>query len=52
MQDSDDEGDTIDQPEDEDFLNVQDAIRLVRDPLTDTFAPSEVQAAVWGRISR
>ena len=50
--DSDDEGDELGQPEDEDFLNAADGVRLVRDPLTDTLAPPSVENAVWQRISR
>ncbi|KAH9922003.1 SGT1 protein-domain-containing protein [Epithele typhae] len=34
-----------------DSITAADAIRLVRDPLVDTFAPENVQAAVWKRIA-
>ncbi len=37
---------------DDDFLNISDALKLVRDPLTDTQAPVRVEQAVWQRIAR
>ncbi|KAL0578022.1 hypothetical protein V5O48_003972 [Marasmius crinis-equi] len=45
--DSDDENDEV-----EDFLAVDDALKLLRDPLTDTSAPSAVKNTVWQRISQ
>jgi hypothetical protein len=36
----------------EDFLNISDALKLVRDPLTDTQAPKNVEQTVWERIAR
>jgi hypothetical protein len=36
----------------EDFLNVSDALNLVRDPLVDTQAPKNVEQTVWERIAR
>lgn len=35
----------------EDFISVQDAIKLVRDPSVETLAPAEVENLVWHRIS-
>ena len=35
-----------------DFLNISDALKLVRDPLTDTQAPARVEQTVWERIAR
>ncbi|GBE78093.1 hypothetical protein SCP_0109750 [Sparassis crispa] len=42
--------DNITEDETEDFIAVQDALKLVIDPLTDTLAPSQVETAVWSRI--
>ena len=36
----------------EEFLNVSDALNLVRDPLADTQAPEDVEQTVWERIAR
>jgi hypothetical protein len=36
----------------DDFLNVSDALKLVRDPSTDTQAPERVEQTVWERIAR
>jgi len=36
----------------EEFLNVSDALNLVRDPLADTQAPEGVEQTVWERIAR
>ena len=36
----------------EDFLNVSDALKLVRDPLADTQSPQKVEQTVWERIAR
>ncbi|KAG7099520.1 hypothetical protein E1B28_001363 [Marasmius oreades] len=44
--DSDDEGGAI-----EDFLAVDDALKLLRDPLTNTTAPPEVASLVWQRVA-
>ncbi|PCH33386.1 SGT1-domain-containing protein [Wolfiporia cocos MD-104 SS10] len=49
---SDDEGDIAGDVQDEDYISVQDALRIVRDPLVDTLAPSQVEETVWQRISR
>ena len=49
-EDSDDELDENDELED--YLDVQDAVRLVRDPLSETRAPAEVEATAWHRISK
>jgi hypothetical protein len=38
--------------DDEDFISVSDALRLVRDVDVDTEAPTNVQTAVWRRIDR
>ncbi|KAF9056667.1 SGT1 protein-domain-containing protein [Panaeolus papilionaceus] len=46
---SDDEG--LGETDDDSFLSITDAVRLVRDPPSDTFAPQEVQRAVWQRIA-
>lgn len=34
------------------FLDVSDALKLVRDPSTDTQAPTGVEQVVWQRIAR
>ncbi|KAI0304748.1 SGT1 protein-domain-containing protein [Russula brevipes] len=36
----------------DDFLNVSDALKLVRDTLVDTQGPARVEMAVWQRIAR
>ncbi|TFK41316.1 SGT1 protein-domain-containing protein [Crucibulum laeve] len=46
---SDDEGTGGD--DDDDWITPEDAIRLVRDPSVNTFAPSSVEKLVWARIS-
>ncbi|KAL4243144.1 Ecd family protein [Abortiporus biennis] len=48
--DSDDEGLSEPDEENEAFLSIQDAIRIVRDPTIDTLAPPEVEHAVNQRI--
>ncbi|KAI0935983.1 hypothetical protein AcV5_004245 [Taiwanofungus camphoratus] len=48
---NDDEGDIADRNDDEDFITVQDALKLVRDPLLDTQASEEVERTTWRRIS-
>lgn len=45
--DSDDERDAV-----EDFLAVEDALKVLRDPLVDTAAPNGVKEITWQRISR
>jgi hypothetical protein len=35
-----------------DFLNISDALKLVRDPSNDTQAPARVEQTVWQRIAR
>lgn len=35
-----------------DFLGAADALKLVRDPSTDTLAPARVEQMVWQRIAR
>jgi hypothetical protein len=37
--------------EDDEFIAAADGIRVVSDPLIDTFAPGAVEEAVWRRIS-
>ncbi|KAJ3531640.1 hypothetical protein NM688_g7544 [Phlebia brevispora] len=49
--DSDDEGDEDGLADEEEFLNALDAIRLVRDPLTETRASPAVEEAVWRKVS-
>ena len=36
----------------DDFLNIADALKLVRDLSTDTQAPARVEQAAWQRIAR
>ncbi|KAF8649824.1 hypothetical protein AX16_005589 [Volvariella volvacea WC 439] len=50
---SDDEGehDAIIDQDEEDWIAANDALKLVRDPLVDTFAPSAVESILWRRIS-
>jgi hypothetical protein len=45
----DDEGDN--EASNDDFLNVADAVKLVRDEPVETRAPQAVEAVVWKRIS-
>jgi len=47
--DSDDEN--LGVVQDDEFIAAADGIRVVRDPLIDTFAPEAVEKAVWRRIS-
>jgi hypothetical protein len=49
--DSDDEVDTLNQEEDG-FLNASDAIKIVRDPESNTRAPDAVEGTIWQRINR
>ncbi|TFY65920.1 hypothetical protein EVG20_g5167 [Dentipellis fragilis] len=49
-QESDNEGDPS-KDDSEGFLSVQDALKLLRDPVVDMTAPSSVEKAVWQRIS-
>ncbi|KAJ7139770.1 SGT1 protein-domain-containing protein [Mycena epipterygia] len=43
----DDEG----EDDQEDFIAVEDSLRILRDESVDTLAPVDVQNAVWGRIT-
>jgi hypothetical protein len=43
--------DDFDEKEEE-YICVEDAAKVIRDDLTDTFASSSTEAAVWDRISR
>ncbi|KAH9890964.1 SGT1-domain-containing protein [Cubamyces lactineus] len=46
------EGEELHEDEDEeDFISATDAVKLVRDPLVDTTAPSKVEEVVWKRIA-
>ena len=48
---NDDEGN--DPAEDDDnYISLNDALKVVRDDLVQTRAPGKVENAVWGRISR
>ncbi|KAI0702453.1 SGT1 protein-domain-containing protein [Cytidiella melzeri] len=46
------EGEDEDTESHNDFISVQDAIRLLRDPLEKTRVSDEVATAVWQRISK
>lgn len=35
----------------EDYIATENALKLIRDPDIDTFAPSAVERIVWNRIS-
>ena len=49
---SSERGDTSEaMPESTDFLSVQDAAKIVRDPIEDTQASQEIELVVWQRIS-
>ena len=48
---SDDEGTDL-AGDDENYISVEDALRVVRDNSVQTRAPSRVENAVWDRISR
>ncbi|OBZ79729.1 Protein SGT1 [Grifola frondosa] len=50
--DSDDEGDIAEDNDGEDFISIPDALKVVRDPLVNTRAPTNVEQTVWQRISR
>ena len=41
----------LEQLDDETYLAVHDALKLVRDPVTPTLAPSEMEEIVWQRLS-
>lgn len=47
--DSDDEGEPVD-GDDEDYINVSDALKVLRDSIENTVAPKAVEEAVWNRI--
>ena len=49
--DGDDEDGLMREDELEDYLAVEDAIEILRDPHTDTLAPPAVEKTVWSRIS-
>ncbi|THV06071.1 SGT1-domain-containing protein [Dendrothele bispora CBS 962.96] len=49
--DSDDEDDRMNLDEEEEYLVVDDALKLLRDSVTDTRAPPKVEEIVWNRIS-
>jgi len=34
------------------FIAAEDAVKFVRDPSVETFAPADVEKIVWDRISR
>jgi len=46
---SDDEGSDLAEDGDN-YISIEDALRLVRDDSVPTRAPSKVEDAVWGRI--
>ena len=46
-QDSDNEEDTLD---DTNYINVQDAMKVLRDSVENTVAPKAIEEAVWNRI--
>ena len=48
---SDDEGNNLAEDED-DYVSVKDALKVVRDDFVQTRAPSKVENAVWDRIPR
>ncbi|KAI0029146.1 SGT1 protein-domain-containing protein [Vararia minispora EC-137] len=47
-----DSGNVVNPEKADDWLSVQDALRLVRDPVEDTKAPPAVDEIVWERIKR
>ena len=50
LPESDDEG--LNDKNDDEWISPDDALKLVRDPDQDTFAPLAVEKLVWQRISR
>ena len=48
---SDDEGNNLAEGEDG-YISVRDALKVIRDGSVQTRAASEVESAVWDRISR
>ncbi|KAJ3822271.1 SGT1 protein-domain-containing protein [Lentinula raphanica] len=48
---SDDEDDGSFHEESEDYLAVEDALKLIRDPSVDTIADPAIEQVVWNRIS-
>ncbi|KAJ7596676.1 SGT1 protein-domain-containing protein [Mycena floridula] len=48
--DEDEDNATIDH-DDESYIAVDDALRIVRDPALDTLSPSQTEALIWRRIS-
>ena len=47
---SDDEG--IDLLENDNYISVKDALKVVRDESVQTRAPKKVEDAIWNRISQ
>ena len=51
-QDSDAEDGGPSQADDDEYLGVADALKILRDPSVDSVATSEVEARMWDRISK
>jgi len=47
----DSDGESLKNGENDEFIASADALKLVRDPQRDTFAPPDVEKLVWDRIS-
>ncbi|EAU93414.2 hypothetical protein CC1G_04393 [Coprinopsis cinerea okayama7 len=46
-----DNEDNLNEDDDDEFISVPDALKAIRDPLCQTFAPKGVEEIVWNRIS-
>jgi hypothetical protein len=47
----DSDGESLENEENDEFIATVDALKLVRDPQSDTLAPPDVEKLVWDRIS-
>ncbi|RDB28943.1 Protein ecdysoneless [Hypsizygus marmoreus] len=50
-EDDDADDENINDEDSDDFITAEDAVKLVRDPSVNTFAPPAVEKIVWRRIS-
>lgn len=47
----DSDGESLENEENEEFIATVDALKLIRDPQSNTLAPPDVEKLVWDRIS-
>jgi len=48
---ADSDNEDADIGDDDSFIAIEDAVKLVRDPLISTLAPEDVERLVWERIA-